>query len=123
MGAVDWTETLRRLEAAKGDPSTLALTTVDLVVAQQNPRLLSVLEAAAVPHWFTEEMLRALVEDALPEPDGWFEEVTRLTMVERFHAHAAWNVHEVTRLAIRERLASEHPIRFRDLSMRVASLT
>ncbi|HEY7172654.1 MAG TPA: hypothetical protein VH417_17500 [Vicinamibacterales bacterium] len=122
MGSVDWTDTLRRLEAAKGDPKIMALTTVDLVVGQNDRALQTRLEAAAVPHWFTQPMLRTLVDDGLPESDGWFETLTGLTMVERFHAHAAWNVHEVTRLAIRERLASEQPARFREISLRAASL-
>src|SRR5262249_47464041 len=45
-----------------------------------------------------------------------------LTVVERFSAHNAWNVHEVTRLALRNRLAAEHPDRFHMLSKRAASL-
>lgn len=63
-----------------------------------------------------------LLGDAIPQTSDWFDQLVRLTVVERFHAHEAWNVHEVTRLALRDRLAEDQPERFRALSARAAAL-
>ena len=119
---MDLNEAVRRLEAAKGDPNALALTTVDIVLASHPPGVAEALEAAAVPHWFDERLLRALLDSDTPDVPDWFDQIVRLTVVERFRAHDAWNVHEVTRLALRKRLATDHAARFRTLSARAASL-
>src|SRR5215207_884802 len=104
---MDLNDTLRRLEAAKGNPSALALATIDVVLEAHEPKLAGALEAAAVPHWFDEPLLRAMLADAVPDAPDWFEQLTSLTMVERFQAHGGWNVHEVTRLAVRQRMFAE----------------
>ena len=72
---MDLNETLRRLEAAKGDPNALALATVDIVLSSYEPGFTLALEAAAVPHWFDEPMLRALLGDAIPDGDDWFDQL------------------------------------------------
>jgi tetratricopeptide (TPR) repeat protein len=115
-------QTLLRLEAAKGDPAAIALAAADIVLAAENPNLAPALEAAAVPHWFDESMLRALLGAESPTASVWFEHLTGLAVVERFRAHKAWNVHDVTRQALRRRLASSDEKRFRELSRRAASL-
>jgi tetratricopeptide (TPR) repeat protein len=113
---MDLAETLRRLAAADGDPSALALATIDIVLASHGPDVGLALEAAAVPHWFDQEMLRRMLGTALPSNGDWFERLAQLTVVERFQGHNALNVHEVTRLALRHRLADDRPDRFRALS-------
>ena len=117
----DLTDTLQRLEAAKGDAGALALITADIVLESYEPKLARALEAAAVPHWFDEPLLRALLSDALPDAPNWFQQLTDLTVVERFQAHHAWNVHEVTRLALRQRAFARDPDWFRALSERAAA--
>jgi hypothetical protein len=67
-------------------------------------------------------MLRALLDDQIPRTNSWFDRLVELTVVEPFHAHEAWNVHEVTRLALRSRLAHEGIDRFRKFSERAAAL-
>jgi tetratricopeptide (TPR) repeat protein len=118
---MDLNDTLRRLEAAKGDPGALALATIDIVLEPHEPKLAGALEAAAVPHWFDEPLLRALLTDAVPDASDWFERLTGLTVAERFQAHGGWNVHEVTRLALRQRLFAREPERFCVLSRRAAA--
>jgi tetratricopeptide (TPR) repeat protein len=119
---VDLKETLRRLEAARDDPNALALATVDIVLGSHGAMAAQTFEAAAVPHWFDERLLRALLGDDVPPDDGWFDRLVGLSVIERFRAHEGWNVHEVTRLAVRKRLDAEQRTRFRALSDRAAAL-
>jgi tetratricopeptide (TPR) repeat protein len=113
---------IAQLEAAKGDPYALALATLDIVLASHKPGLKHALEAAAIPHWFDERTLQALLEESVSGEGDWFHQLIELTVIEPFYAHDAWNVHEVTRLALRSRVSKEKPDRFRTLSRITASL-
>ena len=82
---MDFTEQLRRIQAAQGDPQRLALATLDIVLCSHPPDLRRVVEAAAVPHWFTERVLSALLdEDLRRNGRGWFDAVIALAAVEPF---------------------------------------
>jgi hypothetical protein len=59
---MDFSEQLRLLQVAQGDPGQLALATLDIVLASQPLELRRVVEAAAVPHWIDETWLSALLE-------------------------------------------------------------
>lgn len=118
-------EQLRVLQAAEGDPARLALATVDLAYpdlpAAERSLLKGGLEAAAIPHWCDEGILSALLD--IPRKKG-AEQLARLnglSVVERFTARGALNVHEATRLVLRQRLASAEADRFRLLSARAAA--
>ena len=109
---------IRRLQAAKSDPEKLALATVDIVLSAHKPELKTALEAAAVPHWFDTKILKELLEVDEATASTFLGELQRLPMVESFATREGWNVHEASRLALRNRLASEEPLRLRTLSER-----
>ena len=117
----DLDKTLARLKAAKGDPDAMALATVDFVLDTYSPGFALALEAASIPHWFNESILKVLLDESLPEEADWFNQLLNLAIVEDFRTYDAWNVHEVTRLALRNRLAKEKPERFLELGNRAAS--
>jgi tetratricopeptide (TPR) repeat protein len=117
-------EQLKLLQQAQGDPARLALATVDLAFPDlpdgDRATLRSALEAAAVPHWCDATILASLT--GVPESTA-AEQWTRLRslpVVEPFPARGevAGNVHEASRLALRQRLAETDAARLRDLSAR-----
>ncbi len=117
---MDIEDAIQRLEVAQGDPEALALATVDVVLSSYAPVLYTALEAAAVPHWFDAKVLSALLETDEATANTWLDELSGLPMVESFAAREGWNVHEATRLALRNRMADGASSRFRDLSARAA---
>jgi hypothetical protein len=118
---VDFDETLRLLESAQGDLQKLALATLDIVLAGQDPRLRVAVEAAAVPHWFDAAVLAALLPEEADDTAAVVEQLKTLPMVESFPARQGLNVHDTTRLALRARLAQEEPTRFVRLSAAAAA--
>jgi tetratricopeptide (TPR) repeat protein len=74
------------------------------------------LEAAAIPHWFTKDILAKLLNVHDDQAAAYFEQLQRLPMVEPFPARDAWNVHEATRLALRSELAATQLTKLRKLS-------
>ena len=125
---MDLTEQLRVLDAAKGDPAKLALATVDLAYPTleeaERAALRQSLEAAAIPHWCDETMLAALLEIPLDESAAQLSGLNKLTVLEPFRARGenAVNVHEATRLALRQAMATNSLNRFRTLSTRMVAL-
>jgi tetratricopeptide (TPR) repeat protein len=116
---------LAQIEAAKDDPTRLALITLDAVLAsREQTALRPVVEAAAIPHWFDAKLLAGCMEihgERNASLEGIFEELCALPMVEPFAARNGWNVHARTRLALRDHLQSADPGRFHCLSSRAAS--
>lgn len=112
-------EQLQLLAEAEGDAAALALITVDLAFPEVDPadraHLKRELETAAIPHWFDDKILRALLEERAAHD---LDRLRTLSVVEAFPARgdSAMNVHEGTRLALRKRLAVNEPRRFADLS-------
>ncbi len=116
---MNFTDQIALIEAAAGDSRKLALTVLDLILASQQPELLRVIEAAAVLRWFDEVHLAAVLDDDLrPEVSTWFVALTRLAAVEALPARKAWNIHETTRLALRNRIFANDPQRFTSLAAR-----
>jgi tetratricopeptide (TPR) repeat protein len=119
---MDLAAQLRTLEAAQGKPALLALATVDLAhhvrAESERARIKDALLAAAIPHWFNRDFLAALLETTLVEAESLLGQLRALRIVEPFPArgeHAA-NVHEATRLALREHLRTTDADRWQRLS-------
>jgi tetratricopeptide (TPR) repeat protein len=121
---MDFSDQLRVLQAAKGDPAKLALATVDLAYASlpdaERTALRQSLQAAAIPHWCDEAILAALLEIPKQESAARLARLRGLNVVEPFPARGenTMNVHEATRLALRAKLHVEDPEGLRALSAR-----
>jgi tetratricopeptide (TPR) repeat protein len=124
---MDFTEQLRVLEAAQGDPAKLALATVDLayphLTQSEADKLKQALEAAAIPHWCDESILSGLLEISTEESAARLNQLRGLKVMEPFRARGdnASNVHEATRLALRRAMATGEQKRFRSLSKNAAA--
>ena len=121
---MDFTEQLRILQAAQGNPALLALATVDLAHNALPPgertRIKDALVAAAVPHWCDRDFLAALLDTTPEEGERLLGQLRALTVVEPFPARGehAVNVHEAARLALREHLRVTDAARWKALSTR-----
>jgi tetratricopeptide (TPR) repeat protein len=122
---MDLSEQLRILEAAKGDPARLALATVDLahsdLAGPERARVRDALAAAALPHWFDVSIIGALLMADPNETQQLLARLRNLSVVEAFPARGegAANVHEATRIALREMTRTEDAHRFRAISRRI----
>ena len=117
-------ERLRILEAAEDDLAMLALATVDLAHGSlgepERARIKEAVFAAAVPHWCDRDLLAALLETSAEEGATLVAQLRKLRIVEPFPARGeeAINVHEATRLTLREHLRTSQPAQWRKLSQR-----
>ena len=113
---------IAELQAAQGDPAKLTLATLDAVLSGTGrPELRPAVEAASIPHWFDADILACLMETDAQSAGDIVAQLRTLPMVEDFPARHGWNVHEATRLALRNHLLETDPERFRRLSARAAS--
>jgi tetratricopeptide (TPR) repeat protein len=113
---------LAQIEAAKDDPTRLALITLDAVLASREQAVLRpVLEAAAIPHWFDSNLLACCVETDCKLSNDTFGQLCALPMVEQFTARGGMNIHARMRLALGRHLQCTDPERFHRLSIRAAS--
>lgn len=81
-----------------------------------------VLEAAAVPHWFDERVLGALLdEDLRAEAHGWLETLIALPAITSSSDGCSFSVRAAERSALRLQLIARDPDRFRLLAARAAS--
>jgi len=110
------------------DPAELALATVDQAFPGESEAerrtLCSALEAAAVPHWCDGAVLTALVDDSGLLGQNLWDHLKTLPVIEGFPARpgAAGYVAEISRLALRKRLAETQRARFIDLNRRMVRL-
>jgi len=124
---MDFAEQIRVLTAAAGDPARLALASIDFAFPQlseaERAALKETLEAVAIPHWYDEDFLKALLEMPAQECATRLVRLRDLTVTETFRARgfARLNVHQAARLAIRRQLNRDQPGRFLELSQRAAS--
>jgi tetratricopeptide (TPR) repeat protein len=101
---------LRLLAEAKGDLAQLALVSVNLahpdLSQSEVERLREALLAAAVPHWFDAAFLASLLDTSLEEANVLMNRLQALSNIEDFPARGpdACNVHEASRLPLREHL-------------------
>ena len=105
---MDTTETLRILEAAQGDPARLALATIDLILSERSEteraEVRAALLAAAVPHWFDERILAALLDEPLRSRSaGLVASLRELRFVQALPARGAEAlcVHQTNRQTLR----------------------
>jgi tetratricopeptide (TPR) repeat protein len=122
---MDLEQAIHILKEAQGDTARLGLASADLLLAghsdEEREKVRTALEVAAVPHWFDEKILAALLDPPLAaEAEALAAQLRRLPVVEPFPARGpgASNVHEATRLALRARMKAESPERLRALSAR-----
>jgi tetratricopeptide (TPR) repeat protein len=121
---MDLNEQLRILHETGGNQALLALTTVDLAHSalsiDERAEIKTALMAAAVPHWCDSAFLSAMLMTTLKESDGLLERLRTLTVVEGFPARGdgTINVHEATRLALRQHLRTTDEQRWTTLSSR-----
>jgi tetratricopeptide (TPR) repeat protein len=121
---MDFAEQLRCLQAARDNPALLALATVDLahpaLPAAERSRVKDALLAAAVPHWCDSPFLAALLETTPEEGDRLLGHLRVLTVIEPFPARGehAVNVHEATRLVLRDHLRTTNAACWKALSNR-----
>jgi len=114
-------EQLKLLQEAQGDPGKLALVSMDLVLSGRPQEMRRALEAAAVPHWFDQQLLASLLDGGMEQrSEAMYQALIALPMVESFASRSGYNVHEATRLALRERLQQQDPDRLKELSSKVA---
>ncbi|MEZ5387122.1 MAG: hypothetical protein R3F13_16560 [Prosthecobacter sp.] len=101
-------ERLAQIEAAAWQPGGLALRTVEQMTSDQ-PDLLRALMCAAIPHaWDAALLVRILDPDLASSAGECHDRLISLTVVEPYLSRPDWhNVHEVTRLALREKLFAE----------------
>ena len=111
------------IKAASGDPKKLALAVLEISQAGQPPELRRVVEAAAVPRWFDAAILERMLDDDLrPDTAQWLERLLELGCVEKFEARGGWNMHETTRLAIRQQFHVLKPARLVELAARAMAV-
>jgi tetratricopeptide (TPR) repeat protein len=113
---MDFDDQIKKLLAFRGDTESLALATVDIVVGAQGPELKRAIEIAAVPHWFNTRILSELLQSDSETAERVVASLRSLPMVETFASRNGLNVHEATRLALRNYLANEKPEFFRSVS-------
>ncbi|MBS0149354.1 MAG: hypothetical protein JSR31_00330, partial [Nitrospira sp.] len=112
---------IRTLQKVEGDPQASLIETAKLACRGKDPSLFSTLEAAAVPHWFDDHILSALLGMDLDIARKKVGQLEQLPMVEQHPGHGGWNVHEATRLALRKKLFASELDRFRQLSARATA--
>ena len=114
---MDFAEQLKILEAAQGQPGALALALIDIAFhalpESERRELKEALQAAAVPHWVTPAILAHLLEVSEDIAAERLARLRQLTVMEPFRARGegACNVHESTRLALRQQLWSDEHTR------------
>jgi len=112
---MDFEHALEVLKKADGDEASVRLASVDLqfpdLSETERARLREALEAAAVPHWFDDKILAALLNVASDDAAQTSVRLRQLSVVEPFSARGpiASNVHEKSRLALRARMKKEVP--------------
>ena len=95
-GPMTFEEILEHLRQAQGDPHLLALATTDSVLASHPPALRQALEAAAIPHWFDEQILGQMMNVEPAAASAGLATLKTLPFVEPFQAKGGWNVHEAS---------------------------
>lgn len=102
-------ERLAEIESAAAQPGGLAWRSV-VRMTEGKPDLLRALEAAAVPQWWNETTLLVVLDDDLAKDvPGWTARLCDLSVTEPFlTVPGAFNIREVTRRALREKLRAEN---------------
>ncbi len=89
-------------------------------MSQMPEALVSMLWAAAIPHFFDEQVLAALRPELADEAEELFADLQALTFVEEFQGQG-YNIHELTREVLLSRLWQQDRKEFLLLSKRAAN--
>jgi|JFJP01.1.fsa_nt_gi hypothetical protein len=109
---------LDKLMTAKSDQERSWIVTANWLESLQED-LVTALWAMAVPHWFDADILVALCPELIDRSEEIYRQLQDLSCVEVF-AERGYNVHELTRNQLLDRLWKDNPERFCDLSSRAA---
>ena len=115
-------EQLRTLLAQPASPALLSLATVDFAYPEETAEFRDLVKrallAASIPHWCDPDFLAALLETNRAQIERVFSGLRGLAIVEAFPARGAdaIDVHEASRLALREQLRTADPARWQHLS-------
>jgi hypothetical protein len=86
---------LAKLTAAKSDSERAWIVTQNLLDALP-AKLSQIVWAAAIPHWFDEDVLAALRPELAAQASELYPQMQSLSFVEVF-AERGYNIHELTR--------------------------
>ncbi|MBE2197833.1 MAG: tetratricopeptide repeat protein, partial [Anaerolinea sp.] len=112
-------EFLSKLEAAQSDEEREWLV-MQFSLDSLSPALRAAVWAAAVPHWFDQPYLNAILGDEAALSEADFQTLCGLSFVEPF-PERGYNVHERTRELLLARLWDDAPDRYRELSGRATA--
>jgi|GEM_PF-1649588 len=109
-------------DGAESDPQGIALANVDAILLHQSIDLRQAIFAAAIPHFFNEFILAAMLGDSdRPQKKNLFTELCKLPFCETFELRDGFNFKKLYRTALRNRLYNEDRSRFEVLSGLAAS--
>ena len=107
---------IARLSQTAGDPRAFELATLEVILEAFGLDLKIGVQAAAIPHWFNEQILGKILKIDTREATFLIDRLKHLPIVESFASRGGWNVREPVRLALRYDLATAQPDLFRHLS-------
>ncbi len=115
---VDIENLLQRVQQAESETGRQRVL-LDLQMSQMPDALVSMLWAAAIPHFFDAKVLAALRPDLANETESLFADLQALTFVEEFLGHGC-NIHELTRKVLLGQLWEKDREDYLELSKRAA---
>ena len=92
---------------------------LELQMSQMSGELVSMLWAAAIPHFFDANILAALRPELAEQAEKLYENLKALTFVEKFPKQG-YNIHELTRNVLLNQLWQQNKDEFLSLSQRAA---
>jgi hypothetical protein len=111
-------EILRRVQQAETETERQWIL-LELQMSQMPDDLVSMLWAAAIPHFFDANILAALRPELAEQADKLYEKLKTLTFVEEFPKQG-YNIHELTRNVLLNQLWQQDKDEFLRLSQRAA---
>jgi len=111
-------ELLKRVQQAETETERQWIL-LELQMSQMSDELVSILWAAAIPHFFDASVLAALRPELVEQAERLYEDLKSLTFVEEF-PNQGYNLHELTRNVLLHQLWQDNREEFLMLSQRAA---
>ena len=111
-------EILKRVQQAETETERQWIL-LELQMSQMSDELVSMLWAAAIPHFFDANILAALRPELAEQAEKLYENLKALTFVEKFPKQG-YNIHELTRNVLLNQLCQQDKDEFLSLSQRAA---
>jgi tetratricopeptide (TPR) repeat protein len=114
------------IEITEGSPRALGnyfiskVNVVQTLLNELPENLVIALQAAAIPYWFNEEILKAILPDIANQAVHLYQQLRQLPFVEVYQGKG-YKIHSRTRKQLLERLWQEHPARFSQLSENITN--